>query len=681
VRVVYDLSATPFFLRGSGHPEGTLFPWVVSDFSLIDAIESGVVKVPRVPVKDTSMTGDQPTFRDLWVRIRDDLPKKGRGKQAVEGEPKLPAELEGALWALYRDYEKAFAAWEQNTRAREKGLMPPVFIVVCQNTNHSKLVFDYVAGWEKPLASGEGIVVPGKLPIFSNEANGGWATRPNTILVDSEQLESGEAMSEDFKKAATAEIEEFKRELRMRFPGRGTEEITDEDLLREVMNTVGRAGKLGENVKCVVSVSMLTEGWDANTVTHILGVRAFGTQLLCEQVVGRGLRRLSYAPIEKIVRLNGEKIPIETFSTEYAEVFGVPFSFIPAAGAGGKTGNPQEITRVRAMEERADCEIRFPRIVGYRFILPTQKLTARFTEASHLALSSEQVPDRTENAPIVGESAIMTLDDLKSRRTQEVAFLLAKLVLEQYFRQDGERKPAKAEGHAFDADVQAWLFPQILEIAKSWLAECVTCKAGTFPQMLLLVEFAHDAADRIYNAIVASTEGEKRLIGIPRRYEPEGSTRFVDFDTTRPVYKTDAGKCHVSHVVADTGSWEQKMAQVLEDMPEVARYVKNQGLGFTIPYTMDGGERQYLPDFIAQIVDGHGDCLNLLIEVSGEPKKEKAAKVAAARTLWVPGVNNLGQFGRWAFLEITDPWDAENAIRAFLTQHGVAGLEAAETVQ
>ena len=261
------------------------------------------------------------------------------------------------------------------------------------------------------------------------------------------------------------------------------------------------------------------------------------------------------------------------------------------------------------------------------------------------------------------------------------AFLLAKLVLEKYFRQDGEPKPDKTERHAFDADVQAWLFPQILEIAKSWLAECVTCKAGTFPQMLLLVEFAHDAADRIYNAIVASTEGEKRLVGIPRRYEPEGSTRFVDFDTTRPVYKTDAGKCHVSHVVADTGSWEQKMAQVLEDMPEVVRYVKNQGLGFTIPYTIDGGERQYLPDFIAQVVDGHGDCLNLIIEVSGEPKKEKAAKVAAARTLWVPGVNNLGQFGRWAFLEITDPWDAENAIRAFLTQHGVAGLEAAETVQ
>ena len=123
------------------------------------------------------------------------------------------------------------------------------------------------------------------------------------------------------------------------------------------------------------------------------------------------------------------------------------------------------------------------------------------------------------------------------------------------------------------------------------------------------------------------------------------------------------------------------MAQVLEDMPEVARYVKNRAPTSPFPTPSTAGERQYLPDFIAQIVDGHGDCLNLLIEVSGEPKKEKAAKVAAARTLWVPGVNNLGQFGRWAFLEITDPWDAENAIRAFLTQHGVAGLEAAETVQ
>ena len=294
VRTIYDLSATPFFLKGSGYPEGTLFPWVVSDFSLVDAIESGIVKVPRVPVADNSMTGEQPTYRNLWLRIRDDLPKKGRKTDAVIGEPKLPAELQGALHSLYGNYEQAFRRWEQNTEARARGLTPPVFVVVCNNTNVSKLVFDYVAGWTKTPADGADVVVPGAFALFNNEEGGRWSARPYSILVDSEQLESGEGMTPEFKKIAATEIEEFKAEYRARFPGRSAEDLSDEDLLREVMNTVGKAGKLGERVRCVVSVSMLTEGWDANTVTHILGVRAFGTQLLCEQVVGRGLRRMSY---------------------------------------------------------------------------------------------------------------------------------------------------------------------------------------------------------------------------------------------------------------------------------------------------------------------------------------------------------------------------------------------------
>jgi type III restriction enzyme len=294
VKLVYDLSATPFFLRGSGYSEGTLFPWVVSDFALIDAIESGIVKVPRVPVADDSMTGDQPTYRGLWLRIRDALPRKGRRTEAATGEPKLPVELQGALHSLYSNYEKHYRQWEEaNQAATTNGaaaLTPPVFIVVCNNTNVSKLVFDYIAGWEKQLPDGPTVVVPGQLSIFSNEENGAWRARPNTMLIDSEQLESDEAMSGDFKRIAAHEIEEFKADYRQRFPGRDVEELTDQDLLREVMNTIGKPGKLGEQIKCVVSVSMLTEGWDANTVTHILGIRAFGTQLLCEQVVGRGLR-------------------------------------------------------------------------------------------------------------------------------------------------------------------------------------------------------------------------------------------------------------------------------------------------------------------------------------------------------------------------------------------------------
>ena len=633
LRAVYDLSATPFFLSGSGYEEGTLFPWVVSDFSLIDAIESGIVKVPRVPVDSNAMTGAMPTYRDLWLRIREDLPRKGRRGEARTGAPTLPAELEGAIQSLYGHYRQQFEAWQADASRKAAGSTPPVFVVVCNNTSVSKLVFDYIAGWSKTLPDGTEVVVPGALQLFSNVENERWTSRPNSILVDSEQLESGEGMSDEFKRMAAIEIEEFKADYRQRFPGRDADDLTDEDLLREVMNTVGKAGKLGERVRCVVSVSMLTEGWDANTVTHILGVRAFGTQLLCEQVVGRGLRRMSYA-----VNDAGR------FEPEYAEVYGVPFSFIPTSGgnAAPEPGPPH--TRVRALEERIECEITFPRLTGYRFDTPTDRLSATFTDDARLALSTADVPTRTENAPIVGTSAIHTLDDLRARREAEVPFVLAKLVAEKYYPE------------------QPFVFPQLLAIAKQWMATCLTLKNApdTFPQLVLLSEFAHDAADRIYRAIVVAHDDTSSLKPLLRPFDTVGSTRWVDFDTTKPVMPTHPDKCHVSHVVADTGSWEQKTAQVLEELDEVVCYVKNQGLNFTIPYTINGESRQYAPDFIAKVRPD----LNLIVEVSGEPKKDKAAKTATVRTLWVPAVNSHRGFGRWAFVEVTDPWDAKSTIRA-----------------
>ncbi|MBI5648602.1 MAG: DEAD/DEAH box helicase family protein [Ignavibacteriae bacterium] len=659
VKNVYDLSATPFFLRGSGYNEGVLFPWVVSDFSLIDAIEAGVVKVPRVPVSDNSMMGEAPTYRDLWLRIRDGLPKKGRRTDAVTGEPKPPKELQGALHSLYNNYQEYYHTWEADAELRARGITPPVFIVVCNNTNVSKLVYDYIAGWEKQVGD-RTVVQSGQLQIFRNDdGNGGWLDRPNTILVDSEQLESGEAMSDEFKQIAAREIDEFKREYRLRFPGRDVEALTDEDLLREVMNTVGKAGKLGEHVKCVVSVSMLTEGWDAQTVTHVLGVRAFGTQLLCEQVVGRALRRMSYATDEQ-----GHFLP------EYAEVYGVPFSFIPASGATVAVQVDRRTTRVRALEDRLQCEITFPRLAGYRYDIKGDRLDARFTEASKLALSTAVIPTKTENAPIVGETSIHTLDDLKRRRSNEVAFLLAKLTLEKYFRQDGEERSGREPIHRFDGEVKHWLFPQLLGITKHWLATCVELKDNTFPQMLLLLELAHDAADRIYMGIVASTDSSSTLLPVLQPYDTVGSTRYVDFDTARPVFATKPDKCHISHVVADTDSWEQKLAQSLEDMPEVLCYVKNHNVNFTIPYTMNGEEHNYVPDFLVLYNDGRGtdDPLHLILEVTGEKKPDKEAKVTTAHTLWVPAVNNHGGFGRWAFVEITDPWNVQTLLRTKLAQ-------------
>jgi type III restriction enzyme len=655
VKVVYDLSATPFFLRGSGYREGLLFPWVVTDFSLMDAIESGIVKVPRVPVDDNAMQGGLPTYRYLWPRIREALPRKGRGIEALGGDPQLPRELEGALQSLYSNYEKYYRQWEQNTEAQKRGLTPPVFIVVCNNTNVSKLVFDYISGYERTLPNGNTVRVPGRLPLFSNVREGRWIARPNTILVDSEQLESGEAMSPEFKKIAAHEIEDFKAEYRRRFPGRDIENVTDEDLLREVLNTVSKPGKLGEQIKCVVSVSMLTEGWDANTVTHILGVRAFGTQLLCEQVVGRALRRISYVADEH-----------DMFAPEYAEVYGIPFSFINSIAPQSNPRLPIPTTRVRALPELSQCAIQFPRLLGYRYDLPPTILATRFTDDSRMELSTADVPTTTENAPIVGESSIHSLDDLKRRRPQEVAFLLAKLVLEKYFRHDGTQRDGSTSEHRFEADVQAWLFPQVLQISRQWLHECVVCKDDTFPQLLLLIEYAHGAADRIYRSIVAAAGGDKMLMPILHPYDTTGSTHYVDFNTSRATYITQPDKCHVSHVVLDS-QWEGKIAHVLEHMDEVISYVKNDHLGFTIPYTHDGEERSYVPDYIALLNNGSEDSLlHVIIEVTGERKRDKEAKVATARNLWVPAVNNHAGWGRWAFVEVTDPWDAQHKLRELL---------------
>jgi type III restriction enzyme len=651
IRSIYDLSATPFFLQGSGYGEGTLFPWVVSDFALVDAIEAGIVKIPRVPIADnTAAPGEGPIFRNLWPHIKDDLPKKGRSALTL-GEPRPPAKLEAALKQLYAHYEKTYKAWKNDKAIQEKGLTPPVFIVVCNNTSVSKMVYDFIGGWERNYR-GKKVLVPGDFPIFSNvdDKSKTWRHSPNTILVDSEQIESGEVLSKEFKEIAKLEIDEFKDEYRRRHPGSDADEITDGDILREAMNTVGKKGKLGENIRCVVSVSMLTEGWDANTVTHILGIRAFGTQLLCEQVIGRGLRRRSYAITD------GDK-----FVPEYAEVYGVPFSFIPTAGH-SVIVNPGAVpTRVRALQDRIDrdprLEIQFPMLEGYRYELAPKSLNASFNPDSRLVLSTMDIPSKVEVATIFGQNEIRTMDELRACRVSQIDFRLAKEVLERHLRDE-------------NGQPQPWLFPQILGIVRRWREEgYLVCNDDTFPQLVLLVQKAIDASERIYRSIAA---GDDKHVLIPRlrQYSPVGTTKGIEFDTLKPVMATDPTKCHLSHVVADTQSWEQKLAGSLEDISEVKAYVKNERLNFLIPYEFNGDSRNYMPDFIVKIDDGHGpdDLLQLIVEVTGEKKKDKEAKVDTARNLWVPAVNNSGAFGRWDFIELREVDTAKVMIRQHLAE-------------
>ena len=633
VKAVYDLSATPSFLSGSGYREGTLFPWVASDFGLVEAIESGIVKIPRVPVDDNATTPNV-AFLNLWPGIKDGLPKKGRNAGAVTPD-QLPGLLEGALTALYDSYARSYAAWEDSD-AKKYGEPAPVFIVVCNNTTVSKMVYDYISGWEKPLSDYQSVWVPGKLLLFSNVEHGKPIARPRTILVDSLQFESGEGLSAEFKKIASTEIEEFRADYARRVPGRKAEEMDDGTIMREVMNTVGKSGKLGEPVRCVVSVSMLTEGWDANTVTHILGVRAFGTQLLCEQVVGRGLRRRSYEPDD-----NG------FFTPEYADVYGVPFQFMPTVGK-DKSRTMRPTRSVHALPERADSEISFPRVAGYRLEIHDPELFEEFTERSRLTLDTNDIPTETVVGGLIGETEQHTLDELRAKRDQEIAYVLAHRIMTWF---DAGRDP------------RPWYFPQVLRITKLWMATCVTYLGGTFPGLLLLAENADEAARRILHESISKQEGNKfaQVVPVFRQGERTGSTDGVDFVTTKEVYPTSE-RSHVNFVVLDGiggNLWEKAVAEICETLPAIAAYVKNDRLGFTVPYTMQGRSHEYIPDFLVRLKPREdGDPVRtLIVEVSGTLKKEAPTreKAETTRNLWVPAVNGNGSFGRWGYAEFRDP--------------------------
>lgn len=635
VRTVFDLSATPFFLRGSGYREGTLFPWTVSDFSLMDAIECGIVKLPRIPVADNSVTGQTPIYRDLWEHIGKRMPKKGAAKSG-ELDPlaaTFPAELQTALYALYSHYEKTFDAWREVD-------VPPVFIVVCNNTATSKLVYEWISGFEREDEDGQmRFRHAGHLPLFRNyDEHGNRLTKFNTLLVDSEALESGEALDSNYRVLMGPEIEQFKRELIERTGDQQAgDKLSDTDVLREAMNTVGRKGRLGEQIRCVVSVSMLTEGWDTNTVTHIMGVRAFGTQLLCEQVVGRALRRQSYD-------LNPKT---GLFDVEYADILGIPFNFT-AAPVVAPVKKPANTTRVHAVRERAALEIRFPRVEGYRYDLPDERITALFSDDSRFELNPGNVgPCEVRNEGIVGEGVDLTPEVLADMRPSSISFHLAKRLLYTRYRDPGEDPPMH-------------LFGDLQRVVRRWLTEGYLVAKGVPVGAIVYTELADNAAELIFMACQRAAAGEKKIKAILDAYNPAGTTRFVAFNTTKSVWTTDKDKSHVSHVVLDS-DWEAELARVLEGHPRVVAYVKNQGMQFEVPYRRGAAPRKYVPDFIVRLDDGSDEPLNLILETKGFRGEDARLKAETMKALWVPGVNNLGGFGRWAFAEFTDVYAIQQA--------------------
>jgi type III restriction enzyme len=644
VTQIIDLSATPFFLSGSGYAEGTLFPWTMSDFSLMDAIECGIVKLPRVPVADNIPGEEMPMFRNLWEHIRTKMPKKGRGKSDSLDPLSLPPQLQTALEALYGHYEKTYNLWDK------AGIrVPPCFIVVCNNTSTSKLVYDYISGFLRQNDDGSETPIAGRLALFRNfDEHGNPFARPNTLLIDSGQLESGEPLDDKFRSMAADEITRFRDEVMQRGGKLADElrtgkELDDVTLLREVMNTVGKYGQLGGSIRCVVSVSMLTEGWDANTVTHVLGVRAFGTQLLCEQVIGRALRRQSYD-------LNEENL----FNVEYADVLGIPFDFT-AKPVVAPPQLPRETIHVKAMRpERDPLEIRFPRVVGYRVELPEERLSAEFTQDSILELTPDLVgATETQNSGIIGERVDLNLVHTGDVRPSQVLYeLVSHLVLTKW-RDPGE-------------DPKLHLFGQLKRIARQWLEGYLVCKGGTYPAQLKYKMLADMACERITAGIIRKFVGQRPIMVLLDPYNPTGSTAHVNFNTSKiDRWETDARRCHLNWVILDS-DWEGEFCRVVESHPRVRAYVKNHNLGLEVPYRYGSESRKYLPDFIVLVDDGQGDkdLLHLIVEIKGYRREDAKEKKSTMETYWVPGVNHLGTYGRWAFAEFTEVYQIEADFKA-----------------
>ncbi len=643
VKAIYDLSATPFYLGGSGYHEGYIFPWVISDFSLMDAIESGIVKVPRVPVDDDVVATDQPTYLNLWDHVGDQLPKRANKKAQSDATWVPPKVLQGALESLYRSYDKRFRAWEKDLKPH--GESPPVMIVVCPNTIVSKLVFDWIAGQAILSPDGSEIVRKGNLALLSNAVEGRWLDRPPTIIVDSAQLESGEVLKQDFKAAAGREIDTFKHEYRRRNHGADVTKLTDEDILREVMNTVGKKGKLGETVRCVVSVSMLTEGWDANTVTHVLGIRRFGSQLLCEQVVGRGLRRRSYE-----VNADGR------FEPEYAEVYGVPFAFIPTDRTIDTPKPASPVIEVRSLPDRYDLRIEFPKLDGYRVEVPEEPIVFDHENTKQLHIDKDQVAIWVEVGGLVGRADEIDLSNVRNARRQHIIYEIAAEVLRRFFC-----------GH--DEALKPWLFPAILDVTRRWFESKVDFGADTPPGVLLLAQCKIAAAAAVYDAVIRYPDARREMmLPLFRRFDRLGSTDEVLFFTRKAAIETQ--RSPVNYVVLDGikgNTWEETVAAILEaDTERVVSYVKNDHLDFDIPYVYEGKSHRYVPDFLVRLAQRDDDSVprTLIIEVSGGRKSPSltAAKAATARDQWCTAVNNDGGFGRWGYVEIVSMVNAAERI-------------------
>jgi type III restriction enzyme len=667
VKVCVDLSATPFYLFGSGYAEGAPFPWVVSDFGLVDAIESGIVKIPRLPVSDT--TGrPEPKYFKLWKNIVDGLPAGDRlpGKARKPKPEAIWKEAEGALKTLMSQWIERHEQIRNATTGQEN--TPPVLIIVCDNTNIAQLFYENISGERvvevtadatededeeegdeedaAPKKRGKGPkkkVIYGAGSLFPEHFSNREGFRP-TLRIDSKTLAEAESQEEG-----------------------GTRQDAAEQL-RRVIATVGKPGEPGEQVRCVVSVAMLTEGWDANNVTHILGLRAFGSQLLCEQVVGRGLRRMDYTVDPTTKKL----------TPEYVDVYGIPFSVIPFKGREASKPAPEDKPKnhVKAMPERPKFEMRFPVVEGYAFALRKNVIRADIARMEVLEIE----PNIEPTALVVGPSVGYTQGSSGSQGPGEYAQHDREEAYEDEHLQTIEFKIATEVIAALVGDAQNsrspkanprlrlmarhQLFPQVLRLVHQYVGSKVDWKGlyGIQRSELGLEKYRRRVVERLVDAIEPDEEaGESPLMPILNRYKPFGTTAEVDFKTTRRCQQTV--KSHLNQVVLDTLTWEASAAFYLERSKHVVCYTRNEQMGFTIPYEYDGISHAYEPDFLVKMTDGR----MLVLEVKGYETDQENAKHQAAQR-WVSAVNNADKTTIWGFKVCKDVQRLELQLDYWMTQ-------------
>lgn len=607
----YDFTATPFAPSGKKSTEEALFDWIVSDFSLNDAIESGLVKTPRIVIRDDSIN---PEYRSRLYHIYNDPEVKDNlNRRAEEHEP-LPQLVTNAYYLLGKDWEVTLQHWQ------ERGVpTPPVMITVTNRTETAariKYAFQHKKIDIDPLCDPERL-----------------------LHIDSKVLDKAESQQEPIILATMPDEEEENGGQ-----GRAKSQKETAELLRQMVDTVGQPGRPGAGVQNVISVGMLSEGWDAKTVTHIMGMRAFTSQLLCEQVVGRGLRRTSY----EINPKSG------LFEAEYVNIFGVPFTFLPhESGVEPVPKPPTPRVRVEPDPEKQRHEIKWPNI-----------MRIEHTYRPHLTLDLKTVEPLTINASkIVKLAELSPVIDGKPDVTKISTIDLEKLAQENRY----QRIVFKTASDVYDQMKPTWeaskeyLLAQLIPLIEKFIhSDRIVISPQFYAEndlrrRIVLTLSMQTVVQHIWQAI--RKENAKFISPVFDRERPIRSTgEMRTWYTAKPCERTQ--RSHINVCVFDS-TWEATEAFELDRNENVESWVKNDHLGFDILYIFEGIVKKYRPDFIIRLTNG----THLVLETKGQDTHQDKTKRQFLKE-WIDAVNDHGGFGRWASAVSFDTGDIRGIVDA-----------------